>query len=245
MGFTAVISPPPPTNQSRLQLQLRQPFRPNATPSLNKRFRHVYDIIDMYAVHPNCVTNQQHPPPKRSRFAVVRGIAPSPFLQNGWMAQETSGYDPCASDYTEAYRSNRPDVHKALQCPTRNCGIFPIMDLIAGDWKDAPSTHSSYNQELQQAVLRIWVSRGDTDGRVPVTSTRYSLKKLGFNITEDWTPWYTDNQQVGGWTVVYEGLMYVTIRGAGHEVPTFKPREALQLVTHFLANKKLPSHHID
>nr|GMD39286.1 serine carboxypeptidase-like 34 [Ipomoea batatas] len=46
---------------------------------------------------------------------------------------------------------------------------------------------------------------------------------------------------VGGWTVAYEGLMYVTIRGAGHEVPAFKPKEALQLVNHFLANKKLPS----
>ena len=46
--------------------------------------------------------------------------------------------------------------------------------------------------------------------------------------------------QVGGWTIEYDGLTFVTIRGAGHEVPTFKPRQALQLVRHFLANKKLP-----
>ncbi|XVF55162.1 hypothetical protein PTKIN_Ptkin06aG0014500 [Pterospermum kingtungense] len=45
--------------------------------------------------------------------------------------------------------------------------------------------------------------------------------------------------KVGGWTIEYDGLMFVTIRGAGHEVPTFKPMEALHLVSHFLANKKL------
>ncbi|EPS67570.1 hypothetical protein M569_07205 [Genlisea aurea] len=45
---------------------------------------------------------------------------------------------------------------------------------------------------------------------------------------------------VGGWTVEYEGLSYVTIRGAGHEVPTFKPKQALQLIQAFVSNKRLP-----
>ena len=35
---------------------------------------------------------------------------------------------------------------------------------------------------------------GDTDGRVPVTSTRYALRKLGLPIIENWTPWYTSQQ---------------------------------------------------
>ncbi|KAF8407444.1 hypothetical protein HHK36_006577 [Tetracentron sinense] len=81
---------------------------------------------------------------------------------------------------------------------------------------------------------------GDTDGRVPVTSTRYTLNKLGLNITEDWTPWY-NHKEVGGWTIIYDGLTFVTFRGAGHQVPTFAPKRSLQLIQHFLANKKLPS----
>nr|GMD32714.1 serine carboxypeptidase-like 34 [Ipomoea batatas] len=118
-------------------------------------------------------------------------------------------------------------------------------DPCAPDYTEAYLNRPDVQKALHANVTGIsypWVHcSGDTDGRVPVTSTRYCLKKLGLNITEDWTPWYTDNQQVGGWTVAYEGLMYVTIRGAGHEVPAFKPKEALQLVNHFLANKKLPS----
>ncbi|KAJ0966856.1 hypothetical protein J5N97_023773 [Dioscorea zingiberensis] len=47
--------------------------------------------------------------------------------------------------------------------------------------------------------------------------------------------------QVGGWTLVYDGLTFVTIRGAGHEVPLFAPRQAQQLVRHFLKNEDLPS----
>lgn len=46
--------------------------------------------------------------------------------------------------------------------------------------------------------------------------------------------------QVGGRTQVYEGLTYVTIRGAGHEVPLLQPGRALHMLKSFLANKHLP-----
>jgi len=35
---------------------------------------------------------------------------------------------------------------------------------------------------------------GDTDGRIPVTATRYTLRKLGLGIVEDWRAWYTSRQ---------------------------------------------------
>lgn len=47
-------------------------------------------------------------------------------------------------------------------------------------------------------------------------------------------------KQVGGRTEVYEGLTFVTVRGAGHEVPLFKPQSALILLKYFLAGKELP-----
>jgi serine carboxypeptidase-like clade 2 len=46
--------------------------------------------------------------------------------------------------------------------------------------------------------------------------------------------------KVGGWTEVYEGLTFATVRGAGHEVPLFKPRAALQLFKSFLKGDPLP-----
>jgi hypothetical protein len=37
-------------------------------------------------------------------------------------------------------------------------------------------------------------SSGDTDARIPTTSTRYTLKKLGLPIKEDWSPWFHRKQ---------------------------------------------------
>ena len=68
-------------------------------------------------------------------------------------------------------------------------------------------------------------------------SNRYSIGHLKLAIKIPWYPWYV-KKQVGGWIEVYEGLTFATVRGAGHEVPLFKPRAALELFRSFL--KGLP-----
>lgn len=47
--------------------------------------------------------------------------------------------------------------------------------------------------------------------------------------------------KVGGRTVEYEGLTYVTVRGAGHLVPLNKPSEGLTLINYFLKGDHLPT----
>jgi serine carboxypeptidase-like clade 2 len=46
--------------------------------------------------------------------------------------------------------------------------------------------------------------------------------------------------QVGGWTQVYVGLTFVTVRGAGHEVPLHEPRKAFTVFESFLEGKPMP-----
>ena len=48
-------------------------------------------------------------------------------------------------------------------------------------------------------------------------------------------------RQVGGWTQVYKGLTFVTVRGAGHEVPLHRPKQALTLIKSFLAGSPMPT----
>ena len=48
-------------------------------------------------------------------------------------------------------------------------------------------------------------------------------------------------KQVGGWTQQYAGLTFVTVRGAGHEVPLHKPKQALTLINAFLQGTSMPS----
>jgi len=37
---------------------------------------------------------------------------------------------------------------------------------------------------------------GDTDGRIPVTATRYTLRKLGLKTKKEWTAWYSGPQVI-------------------------------------------------
>ena len=53
-----------------------------------------------------------------------------------------------------------------------------------------------------------------------------------------WAPWHVGSQ-VAGYAVHYRGLVYATVRGAGHMVPESKPAEALAMVTRFLGRLAL------
>ena len=112
-------------------------------------------------------------------------------------------------------------------------------DVLIKTWKDSDKTMLPIYKELAASGLRIWIFSGDTDSVVPVTATRFSLSHLNLPVKTRWYPWYTDNQ-VGGWTEVYKGLTFATVRGAGHEVPLFEPKRALILFRSFLAGKELP-----
>lgn len=46
-------------------------------------------------------------------------------------------------------------------------------------------------------------------------------------------------KQVGGWSQQYAGLNFVIVRGAGHEVPLHKAKEALALFNAFISGTPL------
>ncbi|KAH9758379.1 Carboxypeptidase [Citrus sinensis] len=100
------------------------------------------------------------------------------------------------------------------------------------------NSSSKFNTELMAEGIRIWVYSGDTDGALPVTCTRYAVKKLGTPVRTAWYPWYTQGE-VGGYAVGYQNLTFVTVRGAGHFVPSYQPARALVLFSSFI-NGTLP-----
>ncbi|XP_041995846.1 serine carboxypeptidase-like 40 isoform X1 [Salvia splendens] len=149
--------------------------------------------------------------------------------------------DPCTDDYVEAYL-NRPQVQKALHANLTN--IPYAWQLCSNDvpfnWQDMPWTVLPLLKELMANGLRIWLYSGDVDGNVPVTSTKNTIKDMKLPIKSSWRAWYVGGE-VGGYTQVYEGeLTFATIRGAGHEVPSYQPARALSLISSFLAGIQLP-----
>ncbi|CAN1255055.1 Serine carboxypeptidase-like 34 [Linum perenne] len=200
-------------------------------------YNRLYSTIDMYSLNsPTChqFSNASHG--FRSRQPSNRTMSTFKVPAGGG-----SGYDACTSNYVYEY-FNKPDVQEALHAnvtqlsrPWDLCS-----DVVNNEWSDSAFSVLPVIRKLLDGGIRIWFYSGDADARIPVTSTRYSLNKLGLNITQDWTPWY-HKDEVGGWTIKYEGgLTMATMRGAGHAVPVLAPESALLLVSHFLDNTDLP-----
>ncbi|KAL7220874.1 hypothetical protein ACSBR2_013708 [Camellia fascicularis] len=154
------------------------------------------------------------------------------------------GYDPCYSTYTQHY-FNRVDVQTSLHANTRGgANGFVNWNVcnnsVLGTYNFTVFSVLPIYTKLIKGGLKIWIYSGDTDGRVPVIGSRYCIEALRLPLKSPWCSWY-HNQQVGGRIVEYEGLTYVTVRGAGHLVPLNKPSQALSLIHSFLSGKHLPT----
>ncbi|RZB68027.1 serine carboxypeptidase II-3-like isoform X2 [Glycine soja] len=144
-----------------------------------------------------------------------------------------SNFDPCSDDYTNSYL-NLAEVQEALHAkasvwyPCRGVG-----------WTDSPATILPTINRLISSGINTWIYSGDTDGRVPITSSRYSVNALKLPVETTWRPWYSSNE-VGGYLVGYKGLTLITVRGAGHMVPSYQPQRALTMISFFLLGELPP-----
>ncbi|CAJ2668619.1 serine carboxypeptidase 1-like [Trifolium pratense] len=150
-------------------------------------------------------------------------------LKNSSTGYVTKDFDPCSDFYGNAYL-NRPEVQKALHAKPTN---WSHCSEVIRTWNDSPVTILPTIKYLIDSGIKLWIYSGDTDARVPVTSSRYSINALKLPINSAWRPWYSGNE-VGGYVVGYKGLTFVTVRGAGHLVPSWQPERALTLISSFI-----------
>ncbi|XP_047937684.1 serine carboxypeptidase 1-like [Salvia hispanica] len=164
----------------------------------------------------------------------------APLCGSASTAPSLSSYDPCSDVYATTYL-NSPQVQKALHANiTALPGPWALCnDPIFDSWNDSPLTVLPVIQKLMASGIRVWIYSGDTDGIIPVTTTRYSMPKLGAPLKTPWYPWDFQGE-VGGFVVGYENVTFVSIRGAGHFVPGYQPQRALAFFSSFLQGK-LPS----
>lgn len=210
-----------------------------------REFLQAYSDIDIYSIYtPVCLSSLAQNK-KQPRLISAPRLFSQHELWHGMRWGLPSGYDPCTEDFVETY-FNREDVQRALHANITHLPYpySPCSEVIE-KWNDSPSTVLPVLRKLMKAGIRVWVYSGDTDGRVPVTSTRYSINSMrlhgGKGRWGGWRAWF-HKEQVAGWLVEYkEGLTLVTVRGAGHQVPVFAPDQALSLVSHFLHGWTLPS----
>ncbi|XP_027329892.1 serine carboxypeptidase II-3-like [Abrus precatorius] len=170
------------------------------------------DVYNLYAPHCD---------------SAARKTGASPATYSG------SNFDPCSEDYTSSYL-NLAEVQQALHVKALKWSACSGVG-----WTDSPATVLPVIKRLISSGIRTWIYSGDTDGRVPITSSRYSVNSLKLPEKTTWRPWYSGNE-VGGYVVGYKGLTLVSVRGAGHMVPSFQPQRALTMITFFLRGELPP-----
>ncbi len=98
-------------------------------------------------------------------------------------------------------------------------------------------SYKFYNETmLKYPDLNVWVFSGTEDAILSTVGTMRWINTLNFTIETEWRKWYTDDQ-VSGFVQKYkEGLVFVTVKGAGHYVPVDQSASAFYMVNSFLNN---------
>ncbi|KAK0589817.1 hypothetical protein LWI29_018853 [Acer saccharum] len=156
-----------------------------------------------------------------------------------WPELLNSNSVPCTDDEVATAWLNDAAVRKAIHADEVS---------IAGSWEictdridfshDAGSM-IKFHRNLTLRGYRALIFSGDHDMCVPYTGSEAWTRSLGYKIIDEWRPW-TSNGQVAGYIQGYENnLTFLTVKGSGHTVPEYKPREALDFYSLFLAGKKI------
>ncbi|CAL9246711.1 unnamed protein product [Arabidopsis halleri] len=151
-------------------------------------------------------------------------------------------YDACGMQHIAAY-FNQGEVQRSMHVTKVPYTWKLCNEALGFNWSQVDAYESMLpilKELMKYEQMRVWVYTGDTDTVIPITVTMYALKMMNLTAVTDWLPWFSDGQ-VGGFTEEYKGnFRYATVKGAGHEVPLYKPNVAFTLFKQFLLNSPLP-----
>uniref|UniRef100_A0A669DDX4 Carboxypeptidase n=1 Tax=Oreochromis niloticus TaxID=8128 RepID=A0A669DDX4_ORENI len=98
-----------------------------------------------------------------------------------------------------------------------------------------------YLKLLGALKYRILVYNGDVDMACNFMGDEWFVESLQQQVQVQRRPWIyedVDGQQVGGFVKEFDNIVFLTVKGSGHMVPTDKPAAAFTMFTRFI--KKLP-----
>ncbi|XP_054779594.1 serine carboxypeptidase-like 20 [Prosopis cineraria] len=163
------------------------------------------------------------------RAPVKDGIVPT------WPELSSSTSIPCTDDEVATTWLNNATVRKAIHTASESdVKTWTICtDNIAPYVHDAGSM-LKFHWLLTSKGYRALIYSGDHDMCVPFTGTQAWTSSMGYRVVDEWRPWIVNNQ-VAGYIQGYEkNLTFMTIKGAGHTVPEYKPQESLYFYKRFL-----------
>ena len=192
--------------------------------------------LNPYALdYPVCLSSQQ----RAMRAFIYGGVA-----SDGGVNSYGSAYEPCEDDFSTNYL-NDPAVKKAIHAKD-DIEWVECSRTTKYQMADKMLPMEKYYRTILNSKthpnLRILVYSGDDDSVCGTVGTQRWIYDLGFPVDSLWSTWSVDGQTAGYITTFNtpfskeSRFAFMTVHGAGHEVPTYKPKEALDLFQRYLEN---------
>lgn len=155
-------------------------------------------------------------------------------------------YEPCEDLYSSNYL-NKKDVQVALHVHTdiewEECSRTTKYNL-ADKMLPMEKYYRTILNSKTHPDLRVLVYSGDDDSVCGTIGTQRWIYDLGFPTTTLWDTWYNQDGQTAGFITKFKTpfgkqsrFAFITVHDAGHEVPTYKPKDALELFDMYINNK--------
>jgi carboxypeptidase C (cathepsin A) len=146
------------------------------------------------------------------------------------------------------------------------CGGYPVMVEWLGrqDVKDALHLHGDFfsvdnaqnfdytptepdltgffHHLATETSVRVLIYNGDADPSITSLEGQNWTSSLGLAEVQSWRPWSIDScLRVGGYVTRYDGdFDFLTIRGSGHMVPTYKAEATFAFIKAWIEGRDYP-----
>mmetsp|Transcript_31372 Transcript_31372/g.68588 ORF Transcript_31372/g.68588 Transcript_31372/m.68588 type:complete len:535 (-) Transcript_31372:466-2070(-) len=213
--------------------------------------------LDVYGLEWPVCHNEELAGGRAQRVALMAAVEEgraAERLRHGLKPKDSSKtsrepFVPCEEGWSDMYL-NREDVHTALhvrhvpardpkwrQCTNRHGEVNPTGHIVY-NMTDMKNDMSPYYKYLIESglKLKILIFSGDADSVCAPAGTQAWMYDFKYPVKQSWEPWKVDDQ-VAGYVTKFDGFSFVTVRDSGHEVPTYQPKRALEVLRRFLAKE--------
>lgn len=210
------------------------------------------NVYNMYADCPGGVGTTYYST-ERNAFVTSRYLYPFSSMKRNnenedavlrFINPENLKSDPPCTD-SSAMRNwlNSEAVKKALHISPKAQDWDICSGVVGAHYKRVYDNMEAQYQKALNHKLRVMVYNGDIDMACNFLGDEWFVDSLHADTTKSRSMWYyqdeNDSKQVAGFFKAFDHLTYVTIRGAGHMVPSDKPRPALKMFINFVQNQPM------
>lgn len=145
------------------------------------------------------------------------------------------GDAPCLNDSDVITYMNSPTVRQALHIPNNLARWDICSNEITTTYVKQYTDMTPFIKKIVGANVRVLLYYGDTDMACNFMMGQQFAANLGFKKQLKKTAWKFD-KQIAGFKTMYEGVTFITVRGAGHMAPQWRAPQMQYVIQQFLLN---------